>query len=500
MKNLKGLAALGVCIGMLLCPLGGCAPRGGGLSAASGSRSEPDQPPLSSSSQQEALKEKIPPKILMTGEVRWTSDSQYLVMQNGDTLEYYNRDSQREKTVKFDLPKAAGESDDPTMSWNDDMVFIPKASSEEQAPCRVMVVGGKRTLVNAGIYTAQGELIKEFPRASAQELAPLQEAYERSISQNVERVYWLNNDQFVIDTKARVLIYSISSDELTVVSDMTEAVRGGYTIENSWAFGTHEHWVDQGKFYYAANTKPLDVYQKTLLYVIGEDNQPRQIFKEEELPPHPMYKVENGLITVYEELRLDYDLSKDGFAVWYANTQDYELKKLGDIINRWEAKVNFDGRYFSYSDMDIRDTLDYTKYFHCYDLQTGEDIVLTPEKVETDTPKQNKTFEYTLMDVDTADPNNLKFIYGRTDILEEGSAVYTKSDLQVHEMGSGIQHNYGEIYDLGWSWAGESALSPDKTAVLNIQDHLEPKEMILEDGSTCMDMEVSFYFTILPFQ
>ena len=67
MKNLKGLATLGVCIGMLLCPLGGCAPRGGGLSAASGSRSEPEQPPLSSSSQQEALKEKIPPKILMTG-------------------------------------------------------------------------------------------------------------------------------------------------------------------------------------------------------------------------------------------------------------------------------------------------------------------------------------------------------------------------------------------------------------------------------------------------
>ncbi|MFA9380888.1 MAG: hypothetical protein ACERKO_07495 [Acetanaerobacterium sp.] len=366
---------------------------------------------------------------------RWSGDSTALVVQDGSSLVHIGVLDQT-NTVDFSGDGTDMGYSDISLSWNDEMVF---AAATNGTPTRVVEQNGRLTLVNAAIYTAYGQLIHVFPEMPMTDIKPTIETFERSVSQDVTEVTWLDNDRFAVNTRARVYIYSVSHDELTLVSDMIDYVRKGWTISAASSFGAGQGWADGGRYYYTAClVLNDDQTQRELLYVVDGDNPGTPVFASEELPAHPRYQVENGIVLVFDDY-LNEEETGWRTRIQFADTADRVLHPVMDVATgqgilsdgRYIYGLNYDEGFDESGQFIMIDS-----EFYCCDTTTGETVSVLRDELSL--PKPRGQYYCTPLSLDASDPDDLRLVFVANDSWEDPvePRIYQQSSLYSYTMGS----------------------------------------------------------------
>lgn len=348
---------------------------------------------------------------------RWSDDSSSFVIQENRSLVYLDSNTGKvTKTVFFDIPGEDNGVDMPIFSWNDDMVFITGCNN---APARVVMKNGKPSFVNAAVYSAAGKLIRMFPEMPYDEVNSLIEKYERSVPQNFCEVTWLDNDRFAVNTRARIYIYTVSTDTLALVSDMADYVRKGWTIYASNSFGASPGWMYKGIYYYPACLEVVNNQQRELLYKVNKDNSIQLVFQPDELPASPYYQCNNGVLFVFENC-WDNEKQQNYCRVSYADLNNEILRQFTNLMNYYYA-YHFNNLLF-FTDCNI-DSNGYFDYFLTYfNMQTGEFTTIKPNQF--DLPKPKGKYGFNLLSIDGSGSDDPHLIFVVSDGWEDNAITY----------------------------------------------------------------------------
>lgn len=248
---------------------------------------------------------------------------------------------------------------------------------------RCVYEDGRWRIANAALYTMEGEPVREFPPPARPIREEDLEPWEASARQSFSAVTWLDDDHFVINTSARVFLYTVSTDELELADDLTEAVSRGYSIYSSSSYGAmSQDWVRDGVYYYlASRTVYDDQLPRWGMYALEPGKAPRQVVPERENVPYEFRG--DGVVVmdlVYagpDETGVDRDLNR--CTVEFARLPELQFEPLAEYLTENFFYV-WDGRFFCY------DTVDYSggrerRINHCLDTETGEEHLLYPQEL-----------------------------------------------------------------------------------------------------------------------
>ncbi len=375
-------------------------------------------------------------------QVRWSDASDELVIAQANTLVHMRVSGEDGTTVNLygggaDAPYSPSGTN-VSLSWNDHMVF---AAGCNNAPTRIVNQDGKTTFVNAALFTADGRLVRVFPAMQESEIKKQREPFERSVMQDVALVTWLDEDRFVVNTRARIYVYSVSSDELTLVSDMIEAVRAGFTIYVANSFGSGQGWAMNGLYYYTACLQLVDGQnQRDLLYVVNRDNTVSPVYKSEELPAYPRYHLENNTLIMYDDYYSEQNVWHTRIS--YANMDD---RKLYDFLDmQADYNVFTDGRFLTAIDYDWIEgengqiTMGDSK-FCCYD--SHNDVLYRVLQNDLGLTQPKGQYYFNLLSLDTQDEDNPTLIFSASDYWVNTAANLGYSTTAIYK----VAMNSGEV-------------------------------------------------------
>lgn len=253
---------------------------------------------------------------------QWTEDGN-LVIQYQDTLTWITSDGIKNQTIEFPLPEEYAEQ---TLIVGSSYIFAiyyeaPNEVFPQPMPvARVINQDGEYSLINCAVYDMQGNLLHKFPTAMGDDLKQNYLYMERKYAYyNFERVEWLDNTHFVINDTARIFIYDLETDKLTLACDYTDDRIKGYTVGDSGVFATFTVGVDEEAFYFSAAHFDDDL-----------EHAPRHFFKVDCLGnvvklKREAYatnmKVGNGFTSFNKTWT---DPIKNGEEGWYRATSDIE--------------------------------------------------------------------------------------------------------------------------------------------------------------------------------
>lgn len=308
---------------MTILTMQGCNER----SVATNQQEDPSPPadeiPLNTINEKEPSKDKNTTNIFYPFEkYQWTEDGD-IVIQYQDTLTWITSDGIKNQTIDFPLPEEYAEQ---TLIVGSSYIFaIYYEAPNEVFPqpmsvARVINQDREYSLVNCAVYDMQGKLLHEFPTVMGDDLKQNYLNMEKKYAYyNFERVEWLDNTHFVINDTARIFIYDLETDKLTLACDYTDDRIKGYTVGDSGVFATLTVGVDEEEFYFSAARFDDDL-----------EHAPRYFFKVDCLGNvvklkrdayETNMKVENGITSFY---KIWTDPIENGQEGWYRATSDIE--------------------------------------------------------------------------------------------------------------------------------------------------------------------------------
>lgn len=311
---------------------------------------------------------------------------------------------------------------DSLISWNDNMVFVSTGSGLMPIETRIVKQDGKYIFNNAKIYKMDGTLVKDFPQIEDFDLLyQTEEVFESSVRQNVGRVSWIDDDNFVVNTQSRIFWYRVSEDRFELLDDMTKEVAGGWSFYMANSFGSRADWVDNGHYYYTACRSLNDKQQEQLvLYTADLNNGVRPVLGADWY--YDSYKIRDGILVMQNnwygdasEMPVPYrDLfPMSGSSVWYVPLESNAWPtSLGDIFCD-DAWILNDSRYLAYHENRIIGE-EVERVFHCYDTETGKDVIFSPQKYES-APLTYGPWSYTFINFRVIDWS-VQFFYYTIDL------------------------------------------------------------------------------------
>ncbi len=251
---------------------------------------------------------------------------------------------------------------------------------------------GAWTLCNTALYTADGQLVREFPSLDAEGFAQA-DGWQEDYHVSQAGYAFLDGTHMVWDRGDLLLLYDIQADAAEVVEDFRTQRWQGYTVGNSGSYGINQVGVMDGAYYYTKSVEEAPVQNPLRqLWVLRPDGSTAQVFPGWE-SREAQYTLRDGWIYCeinWSEQGADGQML-GGVEVLRGKSEDEALVSLlrTNEIRFFLGDYVAPEGYLFYAENPEQDGW-WTGVLH--DTETGEEIRYTPERPAGESGEQNCGF------------------------------------------------------------------------------------------------------------